>query len=163
MIQLAATETGHLTSGLQVRQHLISLRTACGPEFIDLTERIAGIVTNSGVQFGIVNIQTRHTTTGIMVNENEPLLREDIERMLECVAPADAAYSHDDLNRRTVNLSPGEPENGHSHCRAALVGASETLNVVEGRMDLGQWQRIFLVELDSSRDRQISVLVMGGW
>ncbi len=161
MLQLA-TETGHLVTNFRVQQQLISLRTTRGPEFVDITGRVAAVVAESGVQYGIANIQTRHTTTGILVNEDEPLLREDIERMLEGVAPSRAAYCHDDLSRRTVNLVPGEPENGHFHCRAALIGASETLNIIAGRLDLGRWQRVFLVELDSERNCQISVLVMGG-
>ena len=56
---------------------------------------------------------------------------------------------------------PNEPENGHAHCRHLLLGASETVPVVDGRLHLGTWQRVFLVELDGPRRREVVVQVMG--
>ncbi len=60
-----------------------------------------------------------------------------------------------------MNLNPGERPNGSSHCKALLLGTSACLNVVDGRLLLGRWQRVFLVELDGPRTRDISVLLMG--
>ena len=60
-----------------------------------------------------------------------------------------------------VSLNPGERPNGASHCKALVLGTSVCLNVVDGRLQLGQWQRVFLVELDGPRARDISVLLMG--
>ena len=62
---------------------------------------------------------------------------------------------------RTVNVAPDERSNGHSHCRALLLGATACLNVADTRLQLGRWQRVFLVELDGPRTREISVLVVG--
>ena len=75
------------------------------------------------------------------------------------MAPQDAVYRHDDVTLRTVNCVAGERPNGHSHCRALLLAAAVCLNIVNGRLQLGRWQRLFLVELDGPRSRDVSVLL----
>jgi thiamine phosphate synthase YjbQ (UPF0047 family) len=62
---------------------------------------------------------------------------------------------------RTVNVTDTERPNGHAHCRALLLPSSVSLNVASGRLVLGQWQRVFLVELDGPREREISALLLG--
>jgi secondary thiamine-phosphate synthase enzyme len=103
-----------------------------------------------------------HTTTAIVVNEREPLLHDDFARLFERTAPIDQRYDHDDLTVRTVNLTDDERANGHAHCRALVLPTSVCLNVVDGRMQLGCWQRVFLVELDGPRMRAVSALLLGG-
>jgi secondary thiamine-phosphate synthase enzyme len=144
------------------RHSRIRVETRHPTEFIDLTDRIDASVSASGIRDGLVNVQTLHTTTAILVNENEPLLLADIAAMLERMAPQHARYRHDDMASRTVNLAPGERPNGHAHCRALLLGSSASLNLAGGRLQLGRWQRVFLVELDGPRSRDVSVLVLGG-
>jgi len=152
---------------LKTYHDVIHVRTQACLQFIDVTDPVGDIVRESGIRYGLVNIQTRHTTTAIVVNENEPLLLEDMKRVLEKLAPHDGGYQHDDFQIRTVNLLPGEDPNGHAHCKAMLLGTSETLNIVDGTIHLGRWQRIFLIELDRAKDRTVSVMVMGesttGW
>jgi secondary thiamine-phosphate synthase enzyme len=139
----------------------ISIATAEAMEFIDLTARIAALAADAGIRTGLVNIQTLHTTTAIVVNEHEPLLLVDFGALLGRTAPGDAPYRHNDPNARTLPLTPGERPNGHAHCQALLLGSSVLLNVAESRLQLGRWQRIFLVELDGPRAREVSVLVVG--
>ena len=141
-------------------QH-IALRASAHLEFLDITERVEAAVRQSGVQHGLVNVQTRHTTGAIVVNENEPLLLEDLRERLVRFAPRGAHYRHDRLDLRTVNDAPGERPNGHSHTRALVLGASESLNVVDGALALGHWQRVFFVELDGIRERSVSLCVRG--
>jgi secondary thiamine-phosphate synthase enzyme len=148
-------------SQLVVRSFQISLETSDCLQFIDLTDFISDFVASSNISFGMVNIQSRHTTAAIMINENEPLLLQDIRRTLEEVAPSQNQYRHDDFATRTVNLFPDETENGHSHCKAVFLRTSETVNIVDGVLQLGRWQRIFLVELDQSRHRDVSLMVLG--
>ena len=140
----------------------IRLTTRHPTEFIDLTERLERLVADAGVRFGILNVQTLHTTTGVVVNEHEPLLLGDFQGLLERAAPVDARYRHDDPAARTVNVTAAERPNGHSHCRALLLPSSVALNVAHGRLQLGQWQRVFLVELDGPREREISALLLRG-
>jgi secondary thiamine-phosphate synthase enzyme len=139
----------------------IRVATERAMEFIDLTARIEALAAEWGIHAGLVNIQSLHTTTAIVVNEHEPLLLEDFEGLLARAAPKDAPYRHDDMDVRTVNLAPGERPNGHAHCHAVLLGASASLNFADGRLQLGRWQRVFLVELDGPRAREVSVLVLG--
>jgi len=129
------------------------------PDFIDITDDIQDMVRGAGIQEGLVHIASTHTTAAIRVNENEPLLIEDFSRLLERLAP-NGHYHHNELERRK-GIAPDEPQNGHAHCRHLLLGHSETVTIQGGRLDLGVWQRIFLIELDSPRSRQVKVQVMG--
>jgi secondary thiamine-phosphate synthase enzyme len=143
------------------RHSRIRVATGRAMEFIDVTDQIEALVAEAGIQAGLVNVQSLHTTTSIVVNEHEPLLLADFAALLAEAAPRHAPYRHDDMRARTVNLAPGERPNGHAHCRALLLGSSALLNLAEGRLQLGRWQRIFLVELDGPRTREVSVLVFG--
>ena len=145
-----------------VFQHTtIRLGTRQPAEFIDLTDRIEAFIATSGVRTGLVNIQTLHTTTAVVVNEHEPLLLTDMAALLERLVPEDAVYRHDNVGLRTVNCVLGERPNGHSHCRALLLASTVCLNVAGGRLQLGRWQRVFFVELDGPRDRELSLLLVG--
>lgn len=150
-----------LVSPTTFRHATLRIATTRPMEFIDLTEQVETVVADAGIHTGLVNIQSLHTTTGIVVNEHEPLLLVDFAALLARSAPHDGDYRHDDMSSRTVNLAPGERANGHSHCRALLLGATASLNVADARLQLGTWQRVFLVELDGPRPREISVLVVG--
>ncbi len=139
----------------------IHVATRHPTEFIDLTDRLNGLIAHAGLGAGILNVQTLHTTTAIVVNEHEPLLLADFKALLEASAPDDGRYRHDDPTARTVNLTDGERKNGHAHCRALLLPSSACLNVIGGRLRLGRWQRVFFVELDGPRERGVSVAVLG--
>jgi secondary thiamine-phosphate synthase enzyme len=142
---------------LGVRQVVLAVETRQPTEFVDLTPMLAALVEGLGLRDGVLTVQTRHTTTGLMINEGEPLLLQDLEAMFDRLVPADSAYAHDDFDRRTVNLAPGERRNGHAHCRAALLRTSECVPISEGHLTLGRWQRVFLVEFDGGQRREISV------
>ena len=146
---------------LTIYNDLVELRSEERTQFIDLTEWVGRSVSRSGVELGIAQLRVLHTTAAIVVNENEPLLLEDFKVMLERLAPGNGVYAHDDPLRRRVNLEPEERANGHAHARALLLGESRQFNVLDGRVELGRWQSIFLVELDGPRQRSISLTVMG--
>ena len=143
------------------RQVKIQICTQRPTVFIDMTDQVEGFVADTGIEAGLVNIQTLHTTTAIVVNEHEPLLLSDFVALIERAAPLPFSYRHDDVRKRTVNVTPGERPNGHAHCRALLLCPSASLNIVDGRVQLGRWQRIFLAELDGPRTREVSMMVMG--
>jgi secondary thiamine-phosphate synthase enzyme len=109
---------------------------------------------------GRVYLQSLHTTLGIAVNENEPLLLRDFQGLLERIAPAGAGYQHDDFTRRT-DIQLDEPVNGHAHCRQLLLSAFATLLVADGELLLGRWQSVFAVELDGPRQRRIAIQLDG--
>lgn len=135
--------------------------TKPGPEFIDITEEVVAFVESSGLKNGLVAICTQHTTAAIKINENEPLLLRDMENFLKKFAPHDGSYLHNDFTIRTVNMTEDESPNGHSHCQHLLLSSSETRPVIDGKMPLGTWQRIFLIELDHAREREVVVQVIG--
>ena len=115
----------------------------------------------SGIRNGFVNIQTLHTTCPLILNENEPLLLEDFKNHLAQLSPCDLPYRHNDFTIRTVNICDNECKNGHSHCLALHFPSNLTLNIIDGKLQLGQWQRIFAVELDKPRLRKIQIQMIG--
>ena len=139
----------------------IHIDTEHPTQFLDLTADLEAFIAASGIQSGLLNVQSLHTTAAIVVNEHEPLLLTDMAVLLERLAPVDAVYRHDNVTLRTVNCVLSEPPNGHSHCRSLLLGSTAALNVVDGKLQLGRWQRVFLVELDGPRSRDVSLLLLG--
>ncbi len=135
--------------------------TSHGLQFIDITAHIRDVVERSGVGFGQVSIFSSHTTAAVIVNEHEPLLLEDMKRVISRLAPADDYYAHNDFSIRTVNMVADESENGHSHCQQLFLGASVTMPVHQGAPRMGRWQSCFLVELDHGRRREVTVHVLG--
>ena len=129
-------------------------------EFVDITDRIRQEIQRSGLRDGRVYLQSLHTTVGIAVNENEPLLLSDFQGLLERLAPAGAGYEHDDFSRR-LDIQVDEPINGHAHCRQLLLSPSATLLVEQGRLVLGRWQSVFAVELDGPRPREVAIQLDG--
>jgi secondary thiamine-phosphate synthase enzyme len=141
--------------------HTFSVRTERAPQFVDITDRVRELVESAGVKRGIVTVFTRHTTAAVRINENEPLLLSDMEEFLKRVAPRELYYRHNDFSIRTENMTEDECPNAHAHCQHLILGASETIPVVEGELALGRWQRIFLVELDRPREREVCVQIIG--
>lgn len=138
----------------------LTVVTTRSTEFIDITDRLEALVQAANPETGLLVVQTQHTTTGLLVNEAEPRLLEDLAARLSCWAPLDLPYAHDDLSRRTVNvLGDRERRNGHAHCRAALLRSSETVIVEGGRLCLGRWQRVLFVECDGPQRRDLVVLL----
>ena len=161
MMTLFAVQDGVASIKRSRGGHTISIQTDRAPAFYDITDDVMVAVVESGVEDGMALVYSRHTTAAIKINEHEPLLIEDMEEVLTRFAPADDYYRHNDFDVRTANMTPDEQPNGHAHCQHLLLSASETIPVVDGRLDLGRWQRIFLVELDRPRPREVFVKVIG--
>jgi secondary thiamine-phosphate synthase enzyme len=140
----------------------MGVTTTSPTQFIDLTDRLGRLIDKWGVQAGLLNVQTLHTTTAVVVNEHEPLLLADFQRLLQMTAPEDADYRHDDAKARIVNRTAAERANGHAHCRALFLPTSVCLNVNDGRLVLGRWQRVFFVELDGPQEREVSAQLVAG-
>jgi secondary thiamine-phosphate synthase enzyme len=132
------------------------------PAYFDLTDLACASVQRSGVQQGHLLATTAHTTCAIIVQENEPLLLADLSDRLRRFAAETEVYRHNDMDVRVVNVcGVDECANAHSHCQHALLGVSAVLPVHDGRLVLGRWQRILLVELDHARQRELSIQVDG--
>ena len=139
----------------------LKVNTTDAPEFIDITDWVRGCVARSRVSNGLVVVYSRHTTAAVLINENEPLLIEDMVGFLERMSPRHGEYRHNDFSVRTVNMTEEESPNGHAHLQHLFLGSSETVPLIEGKMPFGQWQSIFFVELDHPRPREVMVQVVG--
>ena len=146
-------------AGPRLHTDRLAYTTTGGGQFLDITDDLTRVVAQSGIRSGVAHVYSNHSTAAIRINENEPLLLNDFRRMLERLIP-NGGYDHDDFDRRP-GVPPDEPINGHAHCRQLLLSSSETIPVLEGRPGLGAWQRVFLIELCSSRLRQVTVQVIG--
>jgi secondary thiamine-phosphate synthase enzyme len=155
----ATTTTTH--APMRTLTRVVEAETTRHLQFLDITDEVVRSLGESGVQNGFAVVFSRHTTAGIRINEHEPLLLEDMTALLEQLVPQASGYRHDDFTVRTVNLTENERVNGHSHCRSLLLGASESIPVVDGKLLLGRWQRLFLVELDGPALREYVIQVVG--
>lgn len=146
---------------MRVASTTLAMRADHAPQLIDITAQLEAFVAASDVAHGQLLVYSMHTTAAVIVNEREPLLHQDIRAFLEGLAPAHGRYAHDDFSVRVTNMTPDEQVNGHAHLRHLLLGPSQTLPVVRGRLVLGRWQRVFFVELDAPRDRQVLLQLTG--
>jgi len=139
----------------------VDLRTERPFQLVDITAIVAERVRRSAVYVGTASIQVYHTTAGLIVNEDEPGLLEDIEAFLCHLVPAGLTCRHDCIDARRGPMAVGERPNGHAHLRSLVLPVSVSLNVVDGELALGRWQSVFLAELDGPRMRTLSIVVVG--
>ena len=126
----------------------------------DVSGNISEVVRDSGISEGMVTVTSLHTTCALSVNENEERLFEDICDFFLKLAPPEETYKHNDLHLR-VDIPPDEPENAHSHLIAMMLGNSEVVTVHKGKLALGRYQSILLLETDGPRERTLAVQVIG--
>jgi len=156
----------HLASRSQpstaVNMRRLAFETTEPIQFLDITDQVTEVVRDAGISDGIVTIVSRHTTMAVRIQEAEPLLLEDLLGFLRRLAPSNVHYQHNDFRIRTHHMHDDESPNGHSHCLQFLLGTSETVPVMDGELMLGEWQRIFLVELDGPRPkREVLIQTVG--
>ena len=139
----------------------VTLRTQARRQFIDVTELVAERVRRSGIRDGLVSVQSHHTTTAVVVNENEPLLLGDFDRMLDRLCPRDVDYGHDDLARRGDVPARRASQRRPRTAGACCWGSAQTIHVAGGTLQTGRWQRLLLLELDGPRTRTLSIVILG--
>lgn len=153
---------GTTTAATRLATCQITVETSVVTESVDLTDRCARFVAQSGVADGFLHLFCMHTTCGLLLNEDEAGLWEDLANVLERVAPRGAYWAHDDLSRRWQNLDDELRPNGFSHVRASLTGQSSlSIPIVGGRLGLGRWQRVALLEFDGGRSRTVTAQAWG--
>ena len=137
------------------------VKTKCAPEFIDITQWVSECISESKIANGFAVVYSKHTTAAVKINENEPLLLDDMACFLEKIFPRHHNYQHNNFEIRTVNMNEDESPNGHAHLQHLLLGTSETVPVMDGAMQFGTYQSIFFIELDHPRPREVMVQVVG--
>jgi len=129
--------------------HLLEIKTEKPVQVVDITDQVNGAVADSGVVEGICLVYTLHTTTGIVINESESGLVQDLVRRLSSLAPPGDGYLHDRID-----------DNAHAHLQAVLLGSCQTIPIEEGCLVMGTWQRVLFVELDGPRRRNVLIKVV---
>lgn len=145
---------------MKVYKKNISVESKKQIEFMDITHQVQDVVDISGVREGQVLVFAPHSTMGIAVNHNEPMLVQDFMRVFYNLVSVDNQYSHDLFEIGKKQKSDGR-SNGHSHCKSILLGISEVLPVEKGKIMLTDKQSIFAVDFDGARKRDLVIQVMG--
>ncbi|KKT88078.1 MAG: isopentenyl-diphosphate delta-isomerase, type 2 [Parcubacteria group bacterium GW2011_GWC1_45_14] len=145
---------------VKIHKQKIDIESTTQIEFIDITDKVQDVVEKSGVRQGQALVYVPHTTMGVALNHNEPMLIQDFMRILYKLVPMDDRYSHDLFELRKNSKSDGR-SNGHSHCKSLLLGASETIPVEGGKLMIPELQSVFAIEFDGARKRDVIVQVMG--
>lgn len=131
-------------------QETLRVRTRQKSEVVDLTSQVTAAVSRAGIDEGLCTVYVRHATAAIVINENaDPGFRLDIVAALDKLFP-EGIWEHDKVD-----------DNGAAHLKAAVLGPSEAIPIRAGRLLLGRWQGIALVECDGPREREIVVDVRG--
>jgi secondary thiamine-phosphate synthase enzyme len=131
----------------------VHLSTQGNTEMRDLSTEVQRVITDSGVHAGIATLFTPSSTSALTTIEFEPGALDDLRRALDEIAPPGRDYRH--------NLR-WDDGNGHAHLRAALLGPSLSVPIVDGQLALGTWQQVLFIDFDvRPRQREIVVQVVG--
>ncbi len=137
-----------------VKTEKIQVRTKGNCDVVNLTDQVSEVVAKSGLSEATVTVFNVGSTAGITTTEYEPgLVNYDIAALFEKIAPANGRYEHEET---------WHDDNGHAHARATLLGPSLSVPVVDGRLTLGTWQQIILVDFDTrARTRTVICQIIG--
>jgi len=125
-----------------------TVRTKSRFDSIDVTDLVAEAV--KGIKDGIAHVIVKHTTCALIINEAESGLMKDYLNWAKKLVPPEGEFEHNLIDN-----------NGHAHVISAIIGNSRIVPITEGKLDLGTWQRIILLEFDGPRTRTILVKAMG--
>jgi secondary thiamine-phosphate synthase enzyme len=138
---------------MKVLSDTIQLHSEGEGDIIDLTTQLSNIVKDSEIKNGTVTIFVSGSTAAVTTIEYEQGLVHDFPEMLSRIAPRDIGYEHDNT---------WHDGNGHSHVRSSLIGPSITIPIIQGKLTLGTWQQVVLLEMDTrSRTRTVILQIMG--
>ncbi len=128
----------------------ISISTNAKVDVIDITDMVLNAIKKHSPKNGLLALNLKHTTCGITINEAESRLMRDIKETLLNLIPENKSYYHNSIDT-----------NAHAHLRSSLLGDSKILPIINGKLSLGTWQRILLLESDGPRIRHLTVTFVG--
>lgn len=160
ILPIASTSNDEMPAVAAAPFRVFSRRVECVTikrfEIIDLTGRVAEVIAESGIDSGVVHVQTLHTTTALFLNERQAALLDDVEALVRLLVEDGKEWRHND--RRYSDCDRG---NAAAHLRSLLVGHSLSIQVGDGRPVLGRWQAVLFLEMDGPQTRKLSVHGMG--
>ena len=130
---------------------MIEIESNKSVEVIDITDQVDRALRESGAEYGVLLVYSLHTTTGLVINEADSALINDLLGLLQRIVPQGAGYQHD--------LGDG---NAHAHLRATLLGNSLVIPIEKRKLVMGTWQRILFFEFDGPRKRKVFVRALTG-
>jgi secondary thiamine-phosphate synthase enzyme len=137
---------------MAVHGGMLRMDTPGNGHIVDITAGVASVIRTTGVERGVVTVFATGSTAAITTMEYEPGGVSDLQALLDRLIPSQADYEHNRLNHDT---------NAHAHLRAAVIGPSETVPLVDGRLALGTWQQLVLIDFDDRpRTRTVTVQVL---
>ena len=128
----------------------LELETTDKVEIVEITSNINAAIAESGIRKGFVNIYSKHSTSGVFINENESGLLDDFMDAIQLIVPTNGNFQHNRIDN-----------NADSHLRSFLIGCNETIPFEEAKMSLGTWQSVFFLEFDGPRTRHIKITIIG--
>jgi secondary thiamine-phosphate synthase enzyme len=138
---------------MKVLSETIQIHSEGEGDIIDITAQLSNVVKESKIRNGIVTVFVSGSTAAITTIEYEPGLIHDFPEMLSRIVPKSIEYKHDNT---------WHDGNGHSHVRSSLIGPSITIPIIQGKLTLGTWQQVVLLEMDTrSRNRAVILQIMG--
>jgi secondary thiamine-phosphate synthase enzyme len=129
---------------------VLELETTDKVDIIDITGNVNAAIAESGLRKGLVNIYSKHSTSGVFINENESGLLEDFKDVIQLIVPTNGNYQHNRIDN-----------NADSHLRSFLIGCNETIPFEEAKLSLGTWQSVLFLEFDGQRTREITITIIG--
>lgn len=136
---------------MKVFADFVEVRSERRGEYIDITTEIEKMIDKSEVRNGVVIIHELHTTAALTIQENDTSVHEDTKEVMDRLVPLDREYRH----------SYEGNANAAAHIKNQILGSNLAIPVIDGKIALGTWQKIFLVELFEGRRRRIAVSIMG--
>ena len=138
---------------MTVKTEKFTISTKGFDDLIDITSKVQNITSSFGIKNGIVNISVIASTACVITMENEPGLALDLPKLLADLVPINQVYQHDNV---------WHDGNAFAHLKATMLGNNVTLPLLDGRVELGLWQQIVLIDFDNKPStRQIVVSVIG--
>lgn len=136
-----------------IKTSYLKLKTKGNTDIIDITEKVQKEIEKSKINNGSATIFVVGSTAGITTVEYEPGLEKDLKEFFEKIIPSNEKYHHHET---------WHDDNGHSHVRASLLKPDIIVPFVDGKLTLGQWQQIVLIDFDTRpRDRKIVLQING--
>jgi secondary thiamine-phosphate synthase enzyme len=132
------------------------IKTDQRTDLVNLTDEVRAFVESTGVKDGYVQVSSLHTTAGLIINEWQDALLDDVKTMIDRIVPRDVYYKHND-----PEFSDCDRHNADSHLRIVVLGHSLSIPIAEGKLVLGQWQSAILVEFDGPNERKVFMQVFG--
>lgn len=137
---------------MTVHGGLLRLETPGNGHIVDITQGVASVLATASIDRGVVTVFATGSTVAVTTMEYEPGGVHDLQTLLDRLIPPAGDYEHNRRNHDT---------NAHAHLRAAVIGPSETIPVLDGRLALGTWQQVVLIDFDDRpRRRTVTVQVL---